>query len=203
MAKYKFILTLPNDYEIDSQYDIEGHVAWPNWSQAEPVRYRGVFDTFEQAKEYASTFEVYTYLAYEDDDTYDYFEDECACGTEEAPCFVSMFDAEDAACAYLGISPGDTKIAHPEYCIEPITEGDPEREIPAGTYKYTLHYDGECLLDSLEEYDEFFDTYEEAQEMAEEASQDYDIDTDEPLYDVEPIEILNIEIVEADEEDED
>ena len=62
MKKYKFILTLPYDIEIDSAETIEGHVAWPNWSQADPVRYRGVFDTYEEAKAYADDFQVYKYV---------------------------------------------------------------------------------------------------------------------------------------------
>ena len=44
--KYKFILILPYDIEVDSEEEIEGHVSWPNYSQASPIEYQGVFDTF-------------------------------------------------------------------------------------------------------------------------------------------------------------
>ena len=47
--KYKFVLTLPGDIEVDSAEEIDGHMAWPNYSQADPVFYKGVFDSFEEA----------------------------------------------------------------------------------------------------------------------------------------------------------
>ena len=62
MPKYKFILTLPYDYEIDSQYDIEGQVAWPNYSHASPVNFKGIFDSYSEAQEYAAKFKIYKYI---------------------------------------------------------------------------------------------------------------------------------------------
>ena len=49
MKKYKFIITVGKYTQVDSAEEIEGHVSWPNYSQADPVRYRGVFDTYEEA----------------------------------------------------------------------------------------------------------------------------------------------------------
>ena len=69
MKKYKFILTLDEYTRVDSAEEIEGHVSWPNYSQADPVRYKGVFDTYEEAKEYASNFSLYKYL-----DFWDYYD---------------------------------------------------------------------------------------------------------------------------------
>ena len=40
--KYKFVLTLPGDIEVDSAEEVDGHMAWPNYSQADPVFYKGV-----------------------------------------------------------------------------------------------------------------------------------------------------------------
>jgi hypothetical protein len=60
--QYKFILTLPNEVVIDSAEEIHNHMSWPNWSQADPVRYRGIFDSYEVAKEYASKFKIYKYI---------------------------------------------------------------------------------------------------------------------------------------------
>ena len=192
MPKYKFILTLPNEVEIDSAEEIDGCVSWPNWSQADPVRSKGIFDSYAEAEKYASEFEIYKYII--EDMNYDSFECE-----EYGGYFFSIFDAEDAACRDLDIEPGEGITVHPEYTIEEVTEEDPENEIPAGVYKYTLHYDGEYLVDSIEEYAEYFDTADEAAEAAEEAAEEYDIDSGIIPYKLETIEILNIEIVEVDE----
>ena len=193
-AKYKFILTLPYDYEIDSQYAIEGHVSWPNWSQADPVHYKGIFNTAEEAQTYASGFKVYKYIL-KGDYEYDSFED--AAGSETPPYYISIFDAEAAACQKLGISPGDTLTVHPEFTVEEAAE-DPENDIPGGVYKYILHHNGQCLLDSIEENSEYFDSYEEAQAAAEETANDYDIETDELAYELKEIEIVDIRIEETD-----
>lgn len=192
MAAYKFILTLPFEVEIDSAEEIEGHVSWPNWSQADPVRYRGIFDSYDEAKEYASEFEVYKYII--SDMHYDSFECE-----DYGGYFLSIFDAEDAACRDLGIEPGEGIIVHPEYMVEEVVEEDPENDIPANVYKYTLHYNGVCVVDSIEEYHEYFETYDEAVEAAKATAEDYDIDSGVIPYELETIEIVNIEIVEIDE----
>ena len=60
--KYKFVLTLPGDIEVDSAEEIDGHMSWPNYSQADPVFYKGIFDSYEEAKEYATSFNVYKYI---------------------------------------------------------------------------------------------------------------------------------------------
>ena len=98
MKKYKFILTLDEYTQVDSSEEIEGHVSWPNFSQASPVRYRGVFDTYEEAEEDASKFNLYKYVT---NDGYDSSDDECN------PYFISIFDAEDDLCALLGVEPGE------------------------------------------------------------------------------------------------
>lgn len=192
MPKYKFILTLPYDVIIDSAEEIEGHVSWPNWSQADPVRYQGVFDSYEEAKAYASDFEIYKYVL--EDMAYDSFLCE-ECGGY----FLSIFDAEDAACRDLDIEPGEGLTVHPEYTVEEVTQEDAETKIPAGVYKYTLHYNGECLADSLKDYGTVFTAYEEAKIAAEESAAEYEIDSGIVPYRLETIEILSVEIVETEE----
>ena len=198
MSKYKFILTLPYGVTVDSAEEIEGHVSWPNYSQAEPIRYRGVFDSYDEAKEYADNFTVYKF---ELSDGYDSFGQDDYC-----PYFVSIYDAEDAVCAYTGMNPGEPVCVHPDgYTVEEIKEAIPEKDIPAGIYKYCLHYDGNCVYDSVDswEWGEYFDTYEEAREEAESYAKEYDVETDEyPCDWIHPIEILNIEIVEIEETEE-
>ena len=78
--KYKFILILPYDIEVDSEEEIEGHISWPNYSQASPIEYQGVFDTYEEALEYAKDFSLYKYVlnysgydSYESEDFPEYF----------------------------------------------------------------------------------------------------------------------------------
>ena len=195
MKKYKFILTLDEYTRVDSAEEIEGHVSWPNYSQAEPIRYQGVFDTYEEAEKYASNFSLYKYIT---NDGYDSSHD------EYNPYFISIFDAEDAVCALMGIEPGDPIPAHPDdYTVEEITEEDPENDIPAGTYKYRFLYEGECVYDSLDEYGDYYDSYDEAREAAESYMEDYEIQTDEYPSDwLYPIEAEKIEIVEFDDEKE-
>lgn len=192
MPKYKFILTLPNEVEIDSAEEIEGQISWPNWSQADPVHYKGIFDSYEEAEKYASEFEVYKYII--EDMHYDSFECE-----EYGGYFISIFDAEDAACRDLNIEPGEAAIVHPEYTVEEVTEGAPENEVPAGSYRYKLYYDGECLADSIEEYGEFYETYDAAMRAAEYTAEGYDINSGVVPYELETIEILKIEILEIEE----
>ena len=195
MKKYKFILTLDEYTQVDSAKEIEGHVSWPNYSQADPVRYRGVFDTYEEAKAYASSFSLYKYVTKYG---YDSSED------EYNPYFISIYDAEDAVCAFMGLEPGEPFSAHPDsYTVEEITEEDPENDIPAGVYKYCLHYEGECVYDSVDEYGDYYDSYDEAREDAESYMDDYEILTDEyPCDWLYPIEAEKIEIVEFDDESE-
>ena len=195
MKKYKFILTLDEYTRVDSAEEIEGHVSWPNYSQADPVRYRGVFDTYEEAKEYASNFSLYKYIT---NDGYDSSDD------EYNPYFISIFDAEDAVCALMGMEPGDAVCVHPDdYIVEEITEEDTENDIPAGVYKYCYIYEGERVFDSLDEYGDYYDSYDEAREAAESNIEDYEIPTGEYSSDwLYPIEAENVEIVEFDDEEE-
>jgi hypothetical protein len=195
MKKYKFIITLSYDIKVDSAEEIEGHVSWPNYSQAEPIRYRGIFDTYEEAKEYASNFSLYKYVT---NDGYDSSDD------YETPYFISIFDAEDAVCALMGVEPGDAFCVHPDsYTVEEITEEDTENDIPAGVYKYRYIYKGECVYDSVDEDGDYYDSYDEAREAAESYMEDYEIQTDEyPCDWLYPIEAEKVEIVEFDDEEE-
>jgi hypothetical protein len=195
MRKYKFIITLDKYTQVDSAEEIEGHVSWPNYSQAGPVHYRGVFDTYEEAKEYASNFSLYKYVT---NDGYDSSDD------YETPYFISIFDAEDALCALMGVEPGDAFCVHPDsYTVEEITEEDTENDIPAGVYKYRYIYKGECVYDSLDEDGDYYDSYDEAREAAESYMEDYEIQTDEyPCDWLYPIEAEKVEIVEFDDEEE-
>ena len=193
MKKYKFIITLNKYIQVDSAEEIEGHVSWPNYSQAEPVRYRGVFDTYEEAKKYSSNFSLYKYIT---NDGYDSSYD------EYNSYFISIYDAEDAVCALMGMEPGEPFCVHPnEYIVKELEE-DPENDIPAGAYKYCLMYEGKCVYDSLDLGD-YYDSYEEAREAAESYIEDYKVETDEyPCDWLYPIEAEKVEIVEFDDEDE-
>jgi hypothetical protein len=194
MSKYKFVLTLPCDVEVDSEYDVDGHVAWPNYSQAEPVRYKGVFDTYGEAERYASEFHVYKYvLKYYYATPYDSFEDEDECPR----WFVSLYDAEDAACRELDISPGDM-VTPPKYEVKREENADEEIGIPEGVYKYRLMHEGECVLDSIEDLGEYFDTERDAEYAAVIAARENLVEIDEVPYELVPIEILKVEIVEID-----
>jgi hypothetical protein len=195
MSKYKFILTLPYEFEIDSEYEIDGHMAWPNYSQADPVRYRGIFDSYEEAKKYAEDFEVYKYiLKYYYSHPYDSFEDEDEC----AKYFISIFDAEDAACAELGISPGDM-VTPSEYKVEQIKRGNSKKGIPTGAYKYRLFDHGKCFLDSVKDNDEYFEDARDAEYAALAAARSNLIEIDELPYELVPIKIEKIEIIEVNE----
>lgn len=194
MKKYKFIITLDKYTQVDSAEEIEGHVSWPNYSQADPVRYRGVFDTYEEAKEYASNFSLYKYVT---NDGYDSSHDDCN------PYFISIFDAEDDLCALMGVEPGEPFCVHPdEYVVEELEE-DPENDIPAGAYKYCLVYKGERVYDCWDEWSDYYESYDEACKAAESYMEEYEIPTDEwPCDWLYPIEAEKVEIVEFDDEKE-
>jgi hypothetical protein len=155
------------------------------------VRYRGVFDTYEEAKEYAANFSLYKYIT---NDGYDSSEDEY---------FISIFDAEDAVCAFMGVEPGDPICTRPdEYIVEKLEE-DPEYDIPEGVYKYCYLYKGKCVYDSLKDDDGYYDSYDKAREIAEFFIEEYEIPTDEYPSDwLFPIEAESVEIVEFDDEEE-
>ena len=191
MKKYKFIITLDEYTQVDSAEEIEGHVSWPNYSQAEPVCYSGVFDTYEEAEKYASNFSLYKYVT---NDGYDSSED------EYNPYFISIYDAEDAVCALMGMEPGEPICVHPdEYIVEELEE-DPEFDIPDGVYKYRFIYDGKCVYDSFEDDEDYFDSYDEAREVAESYMEVYEILTNK--YWLYRIEAEKVEIVEFDDEEE-
>lgn len=194
MKKYKFILTLDEYTRVDSAEEIEGHVSWPNYSQATPVRYRGVFDTYEEAENYASNFNLYKYVTSGGDDSS--YDDEC-------PYFISIFDAEDAVCALMGMDPGDAVCVHPDKYIVEELEEDPEYDVPEGVYKYCYLYEGKRVYDSFKDDDGYYDSYDEAREAAESYIEDYEIPTDEYPSDwLFPIEAEKVEIVEFDDEEE-
>ena len=195
MKKYKFIITLDEYIQVDSAEEIEGHVSWPNYSQAGPVRYRGIFDSYEEAEKYASEFSLYKYVM---SDGYDSYEN----GDEEYPYFISIYDAEDAVCAFMGVEPGTSFCTCPDdYVIEEVEE-DPENDIPAGAYKYCYLYEGERVHDSFEDAGDYYDSYDEAREAAESYMGDYEIETGEyPCDCLYPIEPESVEIVEFDPEE--
>ena len=189
--KYKFIITLPDDIEVDSYEEIEGHVSWPNWSQADPIRFQGVFDTYEEAMEYAKDFKLYSYtLNYCGYDTF---------YSEDFPeYFISIYDAEDAVCRYLDIDPGDyVRVNAERFTVEDVEyEGNK-------VYKYCLFYNGECVYDSIDEDDEYYESYEEAEHYAETHMRDYEIEIEglDNFYSLEPIEVVSIRVEEFELED--
>ena len=183
--KYKFILTLPDDYVVDSALSIEGHMAWPNYSQAEPVSYKGIFDSYEAAEKYAAEFSIYKFS---DRYGYDSFYSE-----EDPRFYVSIFDAEDAAAAACGVEPGDMICPNPDdFTVEEV-EYDGET-----CYKYCLFYNGECVYDSLEENEVVFETAEEAEEEAKSECETFEVEGEGELpYELEEVEIVAIRIEEV------
>ena len=133
------------------------------------------------------------------DEGYDSSNDDCN------PYFISIFDAEDDLCALLGVEPGDPICAHPDdYVVEEITEEDTENDVPAGVFRYCFIYEGERVCDSLANFDEYYDTYDEAREAAESYIEKYEIETDVyPCDRLFPIEVEKVEIVEFDYKEED
>ena len=185
MAKYKFILTLPDDYEVDSALAIEGHMAWPNYSQAEPVFYKGIFDSYEEAEKCAAEFSIYKFS---DRYGYDSFYSE-----EDPRFYVSIFDAEDAAAAACGVEPGDMIYPNPDDFTVEEAECDGET-----VYKYCLFYNGECVYDSLEQDDLVFGAREDAEEEARSECETFEVeDAGELPYELEEVEILAIRIEEV------
>ena len=183
--KYKFILTLPGEFEVDSAERIEGHMSWPNYSQADPVFYKGIFDSYDEAMEYGSEFSIYKYVL--NNDGYDSYYSE-----DEPYFFISIFDAEDAVCAYLGITPGEQYCEHPDSYMVEETEYEGNK-----VYKYLLYYDGECVYDSLDE-DEYYDTCGEAEGVAKWAMKDYDVELGglDEYYSLEPVEVVDVRVEE-------
>lgn len=57
--KYKFVVEIPYGIEVDSEYDVDGIVIWPTYSQSEPIELKGVFDSYEEAKKAADKFKMY------------------------------------------------------------------------------------------------------------------------------------------------
>ena len=181
--KYKFILTLPDDVEVDSAVEIEGHVAYPNYSQAEPVGYKGVFDTYEEAENCAAKFKIYKWTSAFYDSYYD---------AEEPGYYVSIYDAENTAAGALGVEPGELVFPHPDdFQIE-------ELKVDGETvYKYLLFYNENCVYDSFEDGDFYFDTEERARCEAEYDLEEFEIeDEGESPYDLETLPILNVRIEE-------
>ena len=181
--KFKFILMLPDGIEVDSALKIHNHVSWPNYSQAEPVRYKGIFDTYEEAEKYASAFKIYKFTG----GGYDSW------GDEDDPCYyVSIFDAEDAAARSFDVEPGDMIYPNPdEYRIEAF-KLDEET-----VYKYCLYYNGKLVYDSYEDNELCYESYKEAEEEAEVECREFEIEEEgECPYELETVEILGIRIEE-------
>lgn len=184
MKKYGFKLTLPYDVVIDSVEEIEGHCYQPNYSQAEPIELKGIFDTKEEAKKYAEEFKVYKYIIHIFGD-YDSFEDD-----DDGLYYLSYTDAEDALCYELGISP-EWPIEVTQISVEEITD---DNEEGTGKYRFYILVGETVYFDSLEEGIPPFDDENDAYEAAEEYDNKIDINKD--IVDIEEIEILNIEITE-------
>lgn len=188
MAKrYKYILTLPHGVEVDGE-QVDGHMSWPNYSHAEPIVYRGLFDTYSEASEYAAGYSVYKYTL--NTAGYDSFED-------DGVFFLSIYDAEDAVCGYLGIEAGCPYCVHPDkYTVEEI-EVDGK-----AAYKYILYYRGECVYDSTDE-DCYFDDYDRADDWAQLDMSEYEVSLggQGDYYSLTPIETVSVRIEEIEVED--
>ena len=199
MKRYKYVLTLPNGLRIDSATMIEGHEYWPNHSQAEPIALKGIFDTYEEASEEANKKEIYKYVilidawatdSYEDADP-DIDIDDVDDDPTPFGCYLSYSEAETAACEYLGIEP-----YYPvEQPIAETKERYDEDGNPLERYYFEVSLGDNCCYSS-EEDGLIFDTEEEAQEAGDNYADEME------MADIVPIDIVNIEIVEFDDEKE-
>lgn len=188
--KYIFVLTLFDGMEIYSDEEIEGHVSWPNYSHAEPVRYKGIFDSYDEAKQYASNFKIYKYII-DCPAGYGSYGYDFNCDSYDSDYyFISIYDAEDEACRDLGIEPGDYVYPHPDSYS--VTEVEIDGEI---SFAYNYHFNKEVVFDSSES--EYYDTYEEAEEAANSYIDEFEI-TEEGIvpFTLETIDIIDIRIEE-------
>lgn len=147
--KYKFILTLPYDIKIDSAEEIEDYRVYPSSSQSEPYNLKGIFDTFEEAKEAAEKFDILkviiTYKHLESVfckyfvEVIDSFEDE-----DEDPIY--FLDSPDNANAYLecridGFEFGDIYLRGENFEYEETQEVEVEDEIHTLTTLVSFEFD--------------------------------------------------------------
>ena len=184
MKKYGFKLKLPYDIEIDSAEEIEGHRFWPNYSHADPIELKGIFNTKEEARKYAEEFKVYKYIIHAFGN-YDSFEDD-----DDGLYYLSYTDAEDAACYSLGIS-SEWPIEVTQVEVEEITNDEGEE---TGKYKFLILVGEAIFKDSVEEGVPPFESEEDAYDAA--IEYDNNIDINKEIVDIVEIEILGIEITE-------
>ena len=198
MKKYKFILTVvdngDNEYEIDSAEDIEGHVVWPSWSQADPYTYRGIFDSYNEAKEYAEKFKLYKYIIR--DGGWDSFEDEddwLECGRG---FYLSREDASEAAAQFCGESDeGPSTLSLDDIDKIKVKKITGKEGIPEGSYKFVIIFRGKVVFDSIEEQGSYYDNEDDALEGAKETLEDGEV-CDYDSYVIKNIEIAKREVVE-------
>ena len=189
--KYRFVLVLPYDIEMDSAAVIEGYTFYPKASQSDPIVLRGIFDSYDEAKAYAATMKVYKYiLPYE---SYDSFEDEIV--SDYPQCFLL---AEEAAEAAIGaIDPRDVPPCHrrhpDRYTIEKTEV--PKEGGKRHAYKYVYWLGGRRVYDSTEDEEYFFDA-DIAKEVAESNREYFDIAVTGELYEIKEVEIVDIRIEE-------
>lgn len=184
MKKYGFKLKLPFDIEIDSVEEIEGHCFWPNYSHAEPIIFKGIFNTKEEARKYAEEFKVYKYIIHAFGN-YDSFEDD-----DDCLYYLSHTDAEDAACFSLGIS-SEWPVEVTRVVVEEITSDEGKG---TGKYKFFILIGEEIFKDSVEEGVPPFESEEDAYDAG--VEYDNNIDINKEIVDIVEIEILGIEITE-------
>lgn len=184
MKKYGFKLKLPYETEIDSVDEIDGHRFCPNYSHAEPIELKGIFDTKEEAEEYAKEFKVYKYILHYC--SYDSFLDE----GDGYGYFLSSTDAEDDLCYQLGIS-SEWPVNVTDFEIEEVDGGD--------KYKYIIYVGRDVYKDSEQEGVPLFDSYEEAEKAALKYNDQIDVEKD--IAEITEIEIIGREVYEFDDED--
>lgn len=191
MAKYKFVLELPNGVEVDSVRDVAGKIDKPGLSEEDTILHKGLFDTYEEAKKYASNLKIYRYILNCCLEGYDSYYNK-----KKPRYFLSIFETENAACKDLGISPaGEIYCEHPDdYSVETIGATHP------GAYRYILYHKGECVYNSMWD-DIFFYDYDEAMDAAWVACNTYEIEIYD-AYKIDTVEVKEIRIVGIEEEEE-
>ena len=203
-TKYKFILTIPyydGTIEIDSAEEIEDVWYCGNYSQAEPHCLKGIFDTYEEAKQAATEQKIYKFLIESYDSGYCTERIDSLKDYGEPLYFVNYWLAED--CAIYRMDPFESQhdFGFADFMVYQHKKGNKKKGIPAGAFTYKIigmnkvcYYNS--ALDGI-----FYDTQNEAYDKANKKSYEYRINylsDDESCFRIEEIPIIDFRIEEID-----
>lgn len=181
--KFKFILTLSNNVVFDSEIKSKKFYAGSQRMIPKKVDLKGVFDTYEEALEYAKNYKVYKYVLI--NRNYDCFLDT----RKVHRYYASVEHATEAAHEKLGIK----TFTNNDFFIHP--DGYVIKETEKGFYSVVRFDDIELEEDSPL----YFETYEHAELFAGDSKNTYVVLDSSELklfYKILPVEVLKIEVVE-------